>query len=80
MDMQLYETQKLVPEISQLTLIHWFAKFRKLCSWALDQNPIFLDGEITGNVVEIDESLFSKKQKYHKGRGSRQQIWVFGAV
>lgn len=80
MDMQLYETQKLVPEISQPTLIHWFAKFRKICAWSLNQDPIILDGDISGNVIEIDESLFNKKHKYHKRRGAQQQIWVFGAV
>ena len=32
------------------------------------------------NVVEIDESLFAKKIKYHKGRVPRELIWVFVVV
>ena len=32
------------------------------------------------NVVEIDESLFAKKIKYHTGRVPRELIWVFVAV
>ena len=31
-------------------------------------------------MVEIDESLFARKIKYHKGRVPRKSIWVFGTV
>ena len=41
-------------------------------------NPVKLGG---ANVVcQVDESLFCHKQKYHRGRVSNHQIWVFGIV
>lgn len=34
-----------------------------------------------GKIVEIDESCFSKKRKFHRGRGGRRiHRWVFGMV
>ena len=37
-------------------------------------------GHISGNVFEIDESLFARKLKYHKGRVPRDPVLVFGVV
>ena len=68
MDMQLNECTKLLPDISLPTPISWYTKFRKVCAWSIERQPVLLDGEVSGNTIEIDESLFNKKLKYHKGR------------
>ena len=31
-------------------------------------------------IIEIDESLFGRKIKYHRGRPLGQRVWVFGLV
>jgi hypothetical protein len=31
-------------------------------------------------VVGIDESLFRRKVKYHKGKPSGMKVWIFGLV
>ena len=33
-----------------------------------------------GVVVQIDESLFRHKSKYHRGRAPKKEVWVFGMV
>ena len=38
--------------------------------------PLMLGGP--GVVVQIDESLFQHKHKYHQGRAPRNKVWVFG--
>ena len=78
--MQVYETQKLHPDLNKQTIISWFRRFRKVCTLAINNSESKLGGHISGNVVEIDESLFARKIKYHKGRVPRDPIWVFGAV
>jgi len=37
--------------------------------------PVKLSG-----IVEIDESLFGRRIKYHRGRSQGQKIWIFGLV
>ncbi|KAG0437204.1 hypothetical protein DMUE_3822 [Dictyocoela muelleri] len=31
-------------------------------------------------IVQIDESLFCHKPKYHRGRASSEEVWVIGCV
>ena len=50
-----------------------------VCTKTLKEDPLILGGALSGNVIEIDESLFGKKRKYHRGSGN-QKIWVFGAT
>ena len=33
-----------------------------------------------GVIIEIDESLFRHKPKYHRGRAPQNELWVFGMV
>lgn len=77
-DFQVYEVLKMIPEISEMSVIEWFGIFRDVCSRNLI-NTEALCGDISGNIIEIDESLFGKKRKYHRGTG-RQNTWVFGCV
>ena len=55
-----------------------FLYLRKMYSEYFLKYPIRLGGE--GIVCKIDESLFIQKQKYHRGRPSEHQTWVFGIV
>ncbi|XP_061180588.1 uncharacterized protein LOC133189198 [Saccostrea echinata] len=78
-DFQIYESAKLLPEVDHKTYVDWYSFFRDVCSSALLRNPIKLGSDINSNIIEIDESLFGKKRKYHRGTGN-QKYWVFGMV
>ena len=63
--------------ISKPTLVKIFKKMRYQCCKYMSENVPKLGGR---NVIcQVDESLFSHKQKYHRGRSS-EEIWVFGIV
>lgn len=64
--------------LSRVTVVDIFNFFREICTKYFDKNPIRLGG--AGLVVQIDESCFSHKPKYHRGRASKEPIWVFGLV
>ena len=40
------------------------------------RNSTYLGGDSV--VVQIDESLFCHKTKYHRGRFAQDPVWVFG--
>lgn len=80
LDFQVYQCLKLVPELDEKTVIDWYNMFRDVCSSALLKKPVILGEAKDGcdtNIVEIDESLFGKKRKFHRGTGN-QKYWVFG--
>ena len=52
--------------------------FREICAMYFVQNPIKLSAP--GVIVQIDESSFSHKPKYHHGRAPASLIRVFGIV
>ena len=56
-----------MPEIDENTVMDWYNFFRDACSAALLRNPVKLGSktEVDTSIVEIDESLFGKKRKYH---------------
>jgi ISXO2-like transposase domain len=64
--------------LSKPTVIMIYAFLRDICKKYLENNPIMLGGE--GIVCQVDESLFSYKPKYHRGRAPEQEQWVFGIV
>jgi hypothetical protein len=57
-----------------ISLIYGF--MRDICKRYFD--PIKLGGE--GIICQVDESLFSYKPKYHRGRAPEEERWVFGIV
>ena len=66
-------------KISRKTVTKLFQKFRNLTSQHFQMHPIQLGGP--GIIVQIDESVFSTKAKYHRGAALHQKsLWVFGAV
>ena len=62
--------------LSRTVVVDIFNFLREVCSTALLQTPIVLGGQ--GTIVQIDESLFNHKAKYHRGRHPQQETWVFG--
>ena len=59
------------------TAVNWASYIRELfCQYVFDAyHMINFEGE-----VEIDESLFGRKIKYHKGQPRGNRIWIFGIV
>ena len=49
------------------------------CTRDIQRNPIRISGNRL-NPVQVDESMFHHKQRAHRGRVARRQIWVFGMV
>ena len=64
--------------ISRRSIQDIFASFRMACSQYFKDFPVQLGGP--GVVVQIDESCFSHKVKFHRGRGPSEPLWVFGIV
>lgn len=73
---QIYMILKDIKTISKPTIIKFYEKLRSLCEKYNNDNPILLGGE--GIICQVDESLFSHKSKYQRGRRSDNEIWVFG--
>ena len=65
-------------EVTESTASQVYQWFREVCSTKLMNTPIILGGNNV--VVQIDESLFRHKPKYHHGRAPRSEQWVFGLV
>jgi hypothetical protein len=65
-------------EVSENTIVDWGAFLRETISHYYLVNP-----QVLGNTqaVQIDESLFGGKRKYHRGNHQRHiKPWVFGIV
>lgn len=64
--------------VSKPTAIKFYDYLRsKSCAYWQD-----CDKRLGGDniIVQIDESLFSHKPKYHRGRAPEREMWVFGLV
>jgi transposase len=65
-------------EVSKQALVDWGNYIRETISSYYTKNPLMLGGE---NAVQIDESLFGGKRKYHRGNHHiHEKSWVFGMV
>lgn len=62
--------------ISYAVLNKFFKKIRDSCRKYFLINPVRLGGD--GIICQIDESLFRHKPKYHRGRATDHEIWIFG--
>ena len=65
-------------EVTETTACQIYQWLREVCSTKLINTPIVLGG--LNVTVQIDESLFRHKPKYHRGRAPRTEQWVFGLV
>ena len=52
--------------------------FKNACVEFFFRNSISFGGPVI--ICQIDESLLFHKQKYHRERTSKHQIWIFGIV
>jgi hypothetical protein len=66
-------------DLSECTLLTWYNLYRDIMSRYLVDNPTMLGGP--GEIVEIDESKWSRKSKYQRGdKTSRDGPWIFGMI
>ena len=63
-------------DVSRQCVQQHFQFLREVCSTHLLATPMFLGGRNV--IVQIDESLFKHKPKYHRGRAPASEQWVFG--
>ena len=64
--------------ICRTSVLAWYNLYRDLMSKDMVRNQLKLGGP--GKHVEVDESLWSRKRKYNRGRVSPEKPWIFGAV
>ena len=78
-DLQVYQVQKMLPEIAHSTLVHYFDMLRKVILNSSDN--LKMGGQVDGfqNVIEIIQSLFGTKQKHIHWRTTKKWC-VFGLV
>ena len=69
--------QRQLPEISHKTINDWYSFCRDICIKKFETEPVQFDSNQVSVEVQVDESLFGKKQKYHKGK-IYQRSWFFG--
>ena len=63
-------------EVTEATACQVYQWLREVCLTKLINTPIVLGG--SNVTVQIDESLFRHKPKYHRGTAPRNEQWVFG--
>ena len=64
--------------VSEGIICKWRQKIRDILDFFLAYKSDFRIGGV-GKIVEIDESMFSKR-KYNRGRIQQSQTWIFGGV
>ena len=66
-------------EVCYKRITDWYNFCRDICSQDLIINPVQLGG--VGDIVEIDESKWGRKRKYHRGAVRNEGgPWIFGAI
>lgn len=73
-------TEALSRLMTKKVVSAWFNLYRELMTNDMLANPIRLGGR--GHVVQVDESYFSGKRKYHRGRMIRgvPEPWIVGLI
>ena len=61
---------------SESTIVDWKSMTRKICTLYFLKYPCIIGGP--GHIVEIDESVWTKR-KYNKGRQVSNQ-WILGSI
>lgn len=65
-------------EVHSNSVYDWYNLYRDLMSKSLLEKPVQLGG--IDKIVEIDESKWGRKHKYHRGKGTAYTQWIFGLV
>ena len=66
-------------DMERKSVYTWYNLYRDLMSRELVENPVQLGGP--GEIVEVDESKWSKAHKHHRGDNpGRDGPWVFGLI
>ena len=65
-------------KVSRNTIYDWYNFYRGIISRYLVATDIQIGGP--GLIVEVDESKWGKKPKYHRGFVAPDKPWVFGAI
>ena len=75
--LSLYKSSKMSEMSYKANAVEWAKTIREMyVKHYLNQTQ---DLKFSG-IVEIDESLFGRKVKYHKGKSSGMKIWIFGTI
>lgn len=77
LDIPIFQVQKFLPHLARSTLSRWFKELRERLITFSPMPQMSSSTECKCDIVEIDESLFGKKEKYQRGRRTKKQ-WVFG--
>ena len=72
-----FQALSLIPSVSKNAVYDWYACFRGIAKKRIEEDGVLFTGDGVDISVQIDESLFGKKQKYHRGK-KYNQTWVFG--
>ena len=59
--------QMLGGEVGKTCLMDWYNFMRDICTSHLQRHPVRLGGAADDDIVEVDESLYKRKNKYHRG-------------
>ena len=68
-----------MPHISKTTVCSCVTALRDIMAKTHRSSAPKLGGDVLGQIIEMDESLFGKKRKNNKGREFKKS-WVFGLV
>ena len=58
----------------------WYNFCRDVCTTYLTRNPVRLGGPLHDDIVELNEALYKRKNKYPRGHDRGGGQWVFGII
>ena len=81
LDIPIYEMQKFLPTVAHTTLCRKVKQLRELLVTTLTVPKMSDQVQSKCEIVEIDESVFGKKQKYNRGKRTKKlgfSVWLKG--
>ena len=73
-------TELLHGDISERSIMDWYNFCRDIATGYLLRHPVRLGGNGPQDIVEVDEALFKRKNKYNRGHERGEGKWVFRAI
>jgi hypothetical protein len=74
-DLQICQAKRQHPKISHPTFVKWYGTINDLLIQTDNETPLV----INGSIVEMDESMCGRVQKYKKGKKYKRYL-VFGLL